>query len=630
MEQGSRASGRLVRRLSLIMGGLVAVSALALGAVGLWFEWLAFNQGLDQRLEAIAAVTALQIDGDAHGQITTADDPAYKEIASRLTAVRESQNLLYVYTVVPSGTNDTKLVVDGSEEPEEVGILYTDEPEVHQLFRTGHAVSKPIENDGGYGWLKSAYAPIRNRQGEVVAAVGVDMEASQIWSLLLRDSIYFGAAWAVATLLGILIALRVARRLAARIEPLSAGARQLAGGDLGAGFGAAINLRRPDEVDELQASLTGMQQNLQELVREMRQNAGQVVTTSGALVEAVATVSDLAGRADEAMTQVASGTQEQAQNASEVAGFVTQVRASLDQFTESAIHQANLVSQAAEEASSIAEVIERVVEVAVRAAGAAAETTDVARVGSQAVGETAEAVQQIAGTVAEAASGMDRLSLQAADIGQISATIRDLAEQSNLLALNAAIEAARAGESGRGFAVVADEVRKLAARSGDSADRISQILETIRRDIGSGLDQMNASLIALEGGREKADRARVALVTIEESAQRTRAEIDRVATDSRESARVARAIGEKGREAARQVLASTEMTREALAGSQRAESAMESVASISEETAALAASTQELMSDLARTLGSLASAGDRLARVAREMEDSASGFRSVG
>lgn len=58
-----------------------------------------------------------------------------------------------------------------------------------------------------------------------------------------------------------------------------------------------------------------------------------------------------------------------------------------------------------------------------------------------------------------------------------------IARQTNLLSINAAIEAARAGESGRGFAVVAKEVRLLSHESGQTGERISQVIGQVSEAI---------------------------------------------------------------------------------------------------------------------------------------------------
>lgn len=81
---------------------------------------------------------------------------------------------------------------------------------------------------------------------------------------------------------------------------------------------------------------------------------------------------------------------------------------------------------------------------------------------------------------------MERINTTSKEIGNIIAEIEDIASQTNLLSLNASIEAARAGEAGRGFAVVADQIGKLASDSAQSAVNTRELISKTLQEIEVG------------------------------------------------------------------------------------------------------------------------------------------------
>ena len=81
---------------------------------------------------------------------------------------------------------------------------------------------------------------------------------------------------------------------------------------------------------------------------------------------------------------------------------------------------------------------------------------------------------------------MEHITEISKEIGNIITDIEDIASQTNLLALNASIEAARAGEAGKGFAVVADQIGKLAADSANSAVNTRELIDKTLVEIQKG------------------------------------------------------------------------------------------------------------------------------------------------
>ncbi|CAH1565658.1 MULTISPECIES: methyl-accepting chemotaxis protein [Vibrio] len=260
----------------------------------------------------------------------------------------------------------------------------------------------------------------------------------------------------------------------------------------------------------------------------------------------------------------------------EVASASTELAAVMTQAEANAQQELAEIEQVASAVNELASTANNVSDNATSADATAREADGLAQSGLTIFQESAQASEQMSQALNDAAQVVLRLKEQSVQINDVIEVIRGVSEQTNLLALNAAIEAARAGESGRGFAVVADEVRMLAARTQDSTQEISSIIEELQAQSGLANDSMQVSLEMLNRNNELTQQANDALIGITESVANINDSNTQVATAAEEQSQVTQDIN-------RNVVNMSELVNQNVAGISQSASASTELSHLAEK-----------------------------------------------
>ncbi|PWC12307.1 methyl-accepting chemotaxis protein [Brenneria roseae subsp. americana] len=230
----------------------------------------------------------------------------------------------------------------------------------------------------------------------------------------------------ITLVLGLLISWFISRQITTPLHQTLDMAERIATGDLT----MSIKTARRDELGQLMSSMAKMNDNLHNMIDEIRIGVSQISTASGEIV---------AGNTD-----LSSRTEQQAAAVEQTAASMEELTATVKQNADNAHHANKLVISASQTAKQGGEQVNNVVKT------------------------------------------MNDIEHSSKRIAEITSVINSIAFQTNILALNAAVEAARAGEQGRGFAVVASEVRNLAQRSSQAAKEIEGLIAESVRQVTQG------------------------------------------------------------------------------------------------------------------------------------------------
>lgn len=227
------------------------------------------------------------------------------------------------------------------------------------------------------------------------------------------------------------------------------------------------------------------------------------------VVEEMDSLSNFAEQTASSVLEMRSSIEEVAEASHRLATFVDEITSSMTEmsasFEEVAENTNSLSAFAVENSASMVEMdatIGQIEENIKDTETLSQQVSQISRIGFQTVQDAVKGLEKIAETVSLNQSAMESLGKRSREIGKILSVIREITDQTNLLALNAAIIAAQAGEHGKSFGVVAEEIRDLAERTATSTAEVTDIINSIHKDIEvANKTAADGSLRAQEGVR---------------------------------------------------------------------------------------------------------------------------------
>lgn len=399
----------------------------------------------------IAQNVARTIDGNMVERLIEGNDSStYEEVLASLRELKEEHKVEYLYILTTDGSRVYYGIdSDDSENQAAPGDVYVESYETLKMVFDGSVYTASEIDKSEDGNLITAYTPLKNETGDVVAILGCDYNADHILADISALTDRITQISISCILFSVVVLTLIINHIMKNLNAVEEKIYDLVNneGDLT----QKLHVKTGDELEIIADDVNQLLEYIRNIMLNISKNAEELTNSANTIVK------HLSG-AEVDISDVSATMQQ-------MSAAMEETSASLSQINESV----NASYMAAETISDKAKNGREM-------SGEVMKKAEDIYIGAEKEQESAKAKAKVMG---ETVTAKIEKSKAVEEISVLTEKIISITEQTNLLSLNASIEAARAGEAGRGFAVVADEIGKLAANSAETATEIQKVSEEV-------------------------------------------------------------------------------------------------------------------------------------------------------
>lgn len=407
--------------------------------------------------EADAILTLLResIDGDKISALrnVTERENLYSEVYDEIVAFIEHTDAKYVY-LIGEVDGTYQYLLRNYDAAGELEILEEGYQREVLAALNGKTYTAPYIDKADNENLVTAYIPVYDTAGTIVAVLGADYDATTICNYLNKLLICIILFGILQTAAATLIMNYIINRMKKQIMQVDHKLQELvsSNGDLT----KKIEVQAEDEIGDIARKIN-------ELLSYIHTVISNISNVTIHMNESIQETRKSIGRSGNELEQIAGSTEE------------------LNAMTEETYSNIENISSVIEAMKSLLETVDTAIK---NKRLDVKENCKKANVICKKAMEEKEEVNKVTAQLSDSVEEKIRKANELRKISNLTEQILGVAKKTSLLALNASIEAARAGEAGKGFSVVAEQISELSEDTAKTATEIQVISQEIIHAVG--------------------------------------------------------------------------------------------------------------------------------------------------